>query len=158
LVTAPRAAKNGRRSACRAGDHHGEGWPIPLTGRPPQRDTTGQHGPSHSTVSGNRQTPLTLFDFLRETTADPFKPRPTSALDRLFMSKDAFLVHSNDDWFETDPTSIGMSRDAAGQMLIIADQPTPTAKGWHWEGKSVCCSPKPLRWPRDNPCPDRSRA
>src|SRR6266436_5394919 len=31
-------------------------------------------------------------------------------------------------------------------------------KRWHRPAKSVCCSPKPLRWPKGHPCPDRSRA
>jgi hypothetical protein len=35
-------------------------------------------------------------------------------------------------------------RDPALQHL-----PKQAAKGWHLEGKSVCCSPKPLRWPLD---------
>ena len=38
FVMAPRASRNGLRSACRAGDHHGESWSFPAIRRPVPAD------------------------------------------------------------------------------------------------------------------------
>ena len=37
FVIAARAIRNGFRSACRAGDHHGDGWSIPAISSQPER-------------------------------------------------------------------------------------------------------------------------
>ena len=85
VVMAPRAARNGLTSACRAGVHHGDG-----------------------------------ADSLRVVQSfDPCVPRsdrvgPTSAIFRAIQQ-------------------------STGRPV----------KRWHRAAKSVCCSPKPLRWPRD---------
>ena len=38
-----------------------------------------------------------------------------------------------------------------GSIPSISNLPNVAVKGWYLGGKSVCCSPKPLRWPRDAP-------
>ena len=63
LAIAPRAIRKGFRSACRAGDHHGEGWSIPIISNPWLAGT--EHSPaSLKRHSRNRQIPLKSFDFL----------------------------------------------------------------------------------------------
>ena len=70
LVIAPRAIRNGFRSACRAGDHHGDGWSIPAIST---RRLTGTAAGRPSIYSGNRQKTLILLHF---PTARHFRKPP----------------------------------------------------------------------------------
>src|SRR5450432_498772 len=45
-----------------------------------------------------------------------------------------------------------------GENRSISSLGGSSLKRWHRPAKSVCCSPKPLRWPPGSPCPVRSRA
>src|SRR5262245_22478055 len=66
FVIALRAIRKGLRSACRAADHQGDGWSIPLISNGPFPAT--EHAPQQhlNRPSGNRQMPLKLLDFLSE--------------------------------------------------------------------------------------------
>ena len=48
LVIAPRAIRNGLRSACRAGDHHGDSWSVSAISEPP-------HRPQNAGIDGQNQ-------------------------------------------------------------------------------------------------------
>src|SRR6185369_10079887 len=63
LVIAFRAIRNGFRSACRVGDHHGDGWSVPAISNGPC-PATERSPQSPNRHSRNRQIPLKSFDFL----------------------------------------------------------------------------------------------
>ena len=123
-VIAVRACRNGLRSACRDGAHHGEGWSCFAISDEPKPTPCARVAIRAGVASGYRRTALTLFDFFLV---------PGLATNRPALSREP--------WRRFRQLGQASNPDLNPQQVCLK----LAAKHWLLRAKSVCCSRKPLR-------------
>ena len=93
-VIAPRACRNGFRSACRDADHHGEGWSILLISDRSRRAAQSRTARRASTSFRKSADRIDIIRLSLQPSQPAHEPIMACFAARLFMSKDARLVHA----------------------------------------------------------------